>query len=148
LGPLFGVLLQVLMHSSQLSLLTTCAEVITNAMYPLSWCHVYIPILPRQCLYIPINSPVPYVLGFHTDAFNTIRNQLPDTVVIVDLDHNQVCSHLLYAAPTHLVYMQHKVISCVCMQPGGRGGGGHRAAASGTKARQAAEDAQGARESV
>lgn len=78
------------MHSSQLSLLSTCAEVITNLLWPLSWCHVYIPILPRQCLYIPTNSPVPFFLGFHTDVFKSIQSQLPGTVIVVDLDKNTV----------------------------------------------------------
>ena len=78
------------MHSSQLSLLTMCAELITNCLYPLTFCHVYIPVLPRQCLYIPTNSPVPFLLGFHTEAFVTVASQLPDTVTVVDLDNNTV----------------------------------------------------------
>jgi hypothetical protein len=48
----------VLFHSSQLSLLTLCGEVLSNLLFPLNYCHVYIPVLPRQCLYIPTNSPV------------------------------------------------------------------------------------------
>lgn len=41
---------QIVFVSSQLSLLTTCAEVVTSFMYPLRWSHVYIPILPKALL--------------------------------------------------------------------------------------------------
>ena len=41
---------QVIFVSTQFSLLTTCAEVLTSLMYPLRWSHVYIPILPKALL--------------------------------------------------------------------------------------------------
>jgi hypothetical protein len=41
---------QLIFVSSQYSLLTSCAEAITSLIYPLSWTHAYIPILPRQLL--------------------------------------------------------------------------------------------------
>jgi DENN (AEX-3) domain/uDENN domain len=50
---LFALLLterQLIFVSSQYSLLTSCAEAVTSLMYPLSWTHAYIPILPRQLL--------------------------------------------------------------------------------------------------
>jgi hypothetical protein len=37
---------QILFISSQYGLLTCCAEAITSLIYPLSWTHAYIPILP------------------------------------------------------------------------------------------------------
>ena len=41
---------QIVFVSSQYSLLTICAEVITSLIYPLRWSHVYIPILPKVLL--------------------------------------------------------------------------------------------------
>lgn len=41
---------QVAFVSSQYSLLTSCAESILSLLYPLTWTHVYIPILPRRLL--------------------------------------------------------------------------------------------------
>ena len=41
---------QLIFVSSQYSLLTSCAEAATSLIYPLSWTHAYIPILPRQLL--------------------------------------------------------------------------------------------------
>eukprot|EP00624_Nannochloropsis_granulata_P004923 evm.model.NODE_34840_length_33638_cov_20.784470.5 len=59
-------------------------------MWPLAYSHVFIPILPRQCLYLCANSPVPFLLGCHTESFELVAHQLPDTVTVVDLDRNQV----------------------------------------------------------
>jgi len=81
---------QVLLHSTQLSLLTAVAEFVTACMWPLSYSHVFIPILPRQCLYLCANSPVPFLLGCHTESFKLVADQLPDTVSVVDLDRNDV----------------------------------------------------------
>lgn len=50
---LFALLLterQLIFVSSQYSLLTSCAEAVTSLIYPLSWTHAYIPILPKQLL--------------------------------------------------------------------------------------------------
>jgi DENN domain-containing protein 5 len=41
---------QVALISSQYSLLTTCSESILSLLFPLTWTHVYIPILPRRIL--------------------------------------------------------------------------------------------------
>lgn len=41
---------QIILVSSQYSLLTSCAEAVTSLIYPFSWTHAYIPILPRQLL--------------------------------------------------------------------------------------------------
>ena len=50
---LFALILterQLIFVSSQYSLLTSCAEAVTSLIYPLSWTHAYIPILPKQLL--------------------------------------------------------------------------------------------------
>ena len=41
---------QVLFVSSQYSLLTVCAESAISLLYPMTWSHAYIPILPRSLL--------------------------------------------------------------------------------------------------
>jgi hypothetical protein len=56
---LFALILterQILFISSQYNLLTTSAEAIINLMYPLTWTHAYIPILPLKLLG---KSPLP-----------------------------------------------------------------------------------------
>lgn len=41
---------QVVFISSQYNLLTLCSEAITSLMYPITWAHAYIPILPIELL--------------------------------------------------------------------------------------------------
>lgn len=41
---------QIVFVSSQYSLLSSCAEVLLSLIYPLTWTHVYIPILPRRLI--------------------------------------------------------------------------------------------------
>ena len=38
---------QVLLVSSQLSLLTAAAEVVAALIYPFRWCHTAIPVMPK-----------------------------------------------------------------------------------------------------
>ena len=38
---------KVLLVSSQYSILAVCAEIATSLLFPLRWCHLYIPLLPR-----------------------------------------------------------------------------------------------------
>lgn len=41
---------QIILISSQYSLLTYCAEAITSLIYPITWAHAYIPILPFKLI--------------------------------------------------------------------------------------------------
>lgn len=60
--------LQILFHSSQLSLLTAAAEVSCALMYPLQWPHVYIPVLPRGLVQV-LQAPMPFIIGLPTDRY-------------------------------------------------------------------------------
>jgi hypothetical protein len=83
---------QIVFVSSQYSLLTACAEVLLSLIYPLTWTHVYIPILPRRLIgkslnkyihdniYIShsylllytgvLSAPVPFIVGIHITYFS------------------------------------------------------------------------------
>ena len=43
------------------------AESITSLMFPFSWQHVYVPILPASLLHF-LDAPVPYIMGLHHTA--------------------------------------------------------------------------------
>ena len=87
----FFVLLQIVFHSTQLSLLTAAAEVCAAILYPFHWPHVYIPVLPQGLLQV-LQAPMPFILGVPAIVMLYIRN-LADSVVTVDLDHNIVDVH-------------------------------------------------------
>jgi len=81
------------MHSHRLSLLVDVAELLQAFMYPMSWGHVYVPVLPRG-LFDVIKAPMPFLLGtnsawmdeqFHEDVLNQV-----DDVVILNIDTSDI----------------------------------------------------------
>lgn len=56
---------KIVMHSSQISMLTGTAEVLLALMYPFKWTHVYIPVLSQKMLNV-LDAPLPYLVGFQT----------------------------------------------------------------------------------
>lgn len=72
---------QVVLISSQYSLLTATCEALLSFLYPLKWTHVYIPILPRYILGV-LAAPLPFLIGIHSSF-------LPD----VDL-HSSLKQHI------------------------------------------------------
>lgn len=80
---------QIILVSTQYSLLTTCAEVLTSLMYPLRWSHAYIPILPKALLGV-LGAPVPFLVGVHTDFLESVNCCIPEEAVVVFIDDNRV----------------------------------------------------------
>jgi hypothetical protein len=56
---------QIVLITSQYSLLTLTAEAILSFIFPLKWTHVYIPILPQQLLGV-LAAPLPFLVGIHS----------------------------------------------------------------------------------
>lgn len=56
---------QVLLKSSDFHKLMVVSECITALLFPFSWQHVYVPILPAS-LYNFLDAPVPFIMGLHT----------------------------------------------------------------------------------
>ena len=42
----------------------TVAEGITSLLFPFTWQHVYVPILPASLLHF-LDAPVPFIMGLH-----------------------------------------------------------------------------------
>ena len=80
---------QVLLVSSQMSLLTAVAEVLRVLLYPFTWHHVYIPVLPRGLMGV-LQAPMPFIVGVHTSCFDEVRDEVPHCVVQVFLDSSVV----------------------------------------------------------
>jgi pentatricopeptide repeat protein len=78
---------KILMHSSQLSILTSVAECMISFMYPFSWEHVYIPVLPKALVGV-IHAPMPFIAGVNSAWMEQLREDIPDTVVVLDIDND------------------------------------------------------------
>ena len=80
---------KVLLVSSQLSLLTVCAEILCSMLFPLRWSHLYIPCLPRF-LTPMLDAPMPYLIGISREVFPSAVADISDDTVVVDLDRNVI----------------------------------------------------------
>ncbi|XP_043514488.1 DENN domain-containing protein 5A isoform X4 [Frieseomelitta varia] len=58
---------QVLLRSSDFHKLMVVSECITALLYPFSWQHVYVPILPAS-LHHFLDAPVPFIMGLHAHS--------------------------------------------------------------------------------
>lgn len=55
---------QVLLKSADFQKLMAVSECITALLFPFTWQHVYVPILPAS-LYHFLDAPVPFIMGLH-----------------------------------------------------------------------------------
>jgi len=84
---------QIIIRSTQHSLLSALSEVIRVLIYPFIWDHVYIPVLPLQLVMV-LQAPLPFIIGVHDTTFRLSKEQgtwqVSPTAVIVNMDNNRV----------------------------------------------------------
>eukprot|EP01039_Chlorochromonas_danica_P007170 gene7170-7932_t len=80
---------QIVLISSQFSLLTYCAEGLVSLLYPMTWLHPYIPILPSRLLGV-LGAPFPFLVGLHDTIYEGNKSSLGSEVVKVFLDQDIV----------------------------------------------------------
>lgn len=80
---------RIIFTSKKLSRLSACVQSANALLYPMSWQHIFIPVLP-QSLMDCLLAPMPYLIGLpHSLVQNIRRNDLGD-VVMLDADNNKV----------------------------------------------------------
>ena len=80
---------QVLLTSTQLSILTTGAEILLSLLFPMRWSHAYIPLLPHFLIPI-LSAPMPFLCGINKANLAEALYDLSPECVVVDLDKNLV----------------------------------------------------------
>ncbi|KAI9989698.1 hypothetical protein PInf_019983 [Phytophthora infestans] len=92
---------RILLVSSYLSVLMKVAESLRALMHPLSWPHVYLPVLPRRMLQY-LECPTPFIFGAEKQALDDAQRQLVEEggddlfagageeLLVVDLDKGAV----------------------------------------------------------
>ena len=73
---------KVVLQGKQPHVLTMAAETLSALLFPFSWQHVYIPILPARLLDI-LQAPVPFLMGIDEDVLAMAEKQdmIPNDVV-------------------------------------------------------------------
>mmetsp|Transcript_27713 Transcript_27713/g.65095 ORF Transcript_27713/g.65095 Transcript_27713/m.65095 type:complete len:1192 (+) Transcript_27713:202-3777(+) len=80
---------QVLLTSTQISILTTCSEIFLSLLFPMRWSHAYIPLLPKFLIPI-LSAPMPFFCGIDKASLAEALYDLSPECVVVDLDKNLV----------------------------------------------------------
>lgn len=73
--------------SSKLSTLSSCVQTAVALLYPFTWQHIYIPVLPKSLLSFCC-APMPFVVGILASELREVLTLPMDEVLIIDLDSN------------------------------------------------------------
>lgn len=60
------------------------AESISALVFPFTWQHVYVPILPASLQHF-LDAPVPYIMGLHHSEEDMAKPELPNEVSLVSI---------------------------------------------------------------
>ncbi|XP_052822652.1 DENN domain-containing protein 5B isoform X4 [Octopus bimaculoides] len=82
---------QVLFYSSDYQRLMLVAEALCTLIFPFTWQHVYVPILPASLSHF-LDAPVPFIMGLHHGQEDRSELKLPSeaSMCFVDIDENNV----------------------------------------------------------
>uniref|UniRef100_H3AXF0 DENN domain containing 2D n=1 Tax=Latimeria chalumnae TaxID=7897 RepID=H3AXF0_LATCH len=75
---------RIIFLAKELSTLSECIHAIAALLYPFTWQHTYIPVLP-QVLLDTVCCPTPFMVGVQTQFQRQIMDQPMEEVLIVDL---------------------------------------------------------------
>lgn len=78
---------RVIFISRKLSTLSSCVQAAVALLYPFSWQHVFIPVLPLGMIQF-VCAPVPFVVGLLTSHLPELQAQaeLMDEVLLIDVE--------------------------------------------------------------
>lgn len=79
---------QVLLRSTDCHRLMVVAEAVTSLLFPFTWPHVYVPILPAA-LHHFLDAPVPFLMGLYASSEN-IKVASEASLCFVDIDKCKV----------------------------------------------------------
>eukprot|EP00041_Stephanoeca_diplocostata_P034310 m.1158491 g.1158491 ORF g.1158491 m.1158491 type:complete len:1341 (+) comp24500_c0_seq13:174-4196(+) len=86
---------RIIVVSDTLSHVTQCIHILDNLLFPMSWQHTFIPVLPSHVKEV-VCAMMPYLIGVHSSVFPMVLDLLAedesDGYVLVDCDKNEVIS--------------------------------------------------------
>lgn len=78
---------RVIIFSQSQTLSQVVVHSIFGLLYPFSWQHIYVPLLPKEGASILL-LPCPYIISMHSSLKNEVC--VPNGVAVIDLDHNKI----------------------------------------------------------
>ncbi|XP_041987364.1 DENN domain-containing protein 1A-like isoform X2 [Aricia agestis] len=77
--------------ASKPSRLSACVQAANATLFPMSWQHIFIPILPKHLIDYLL-APMPFLIGVPRSVMSSVRLSEVGEVVIVDVDANELRS--------------------------------------------------------
>ncbi|XP_067863358.1 DENN domain-containing protein 2C-like [Heptranchias perlo] len=111
---------RVIFIADKLSTLSKCGHAAVAMLYPFTWQHTYIPVLPAVMIDIAC-SPTPFLIGILSNSV-PLLNDLPiEEVLVVDLcadkflrqmdDEDSILPHKLQAALEHILEQRNEMLA-------------------------------------
>ncbi|XP_053110718.1 DENN domain-containing protein 2A isoform X2 [Hemicordylus capensis] len=91
LSRIFASLLlerRVIFIADKLSTLSKCCHAMVALLYPFTWQHTYIPVLPPSMIDI-VCSPTPFLIGLLSSSLSRLKELPVEEVLVVDLVNNR-----------------------------------------------------------
>nr|XP_020755068.1 DENN domain-containing protein 2A isoform X2 [Odocoileus virginianus texanus] len=111
---------RVIFIADKLSTLSTCCHAMVAAIYPFTWQHTYIPVLPPAMIDI-VCSPTPFLIGLLTSSLPLLRELPLEEVLVVDLvndrflrqmdDEDSILPRKLQVALEHILEQRNDLAS-------------------------------------
>ncbi|CAM2097799.1 DENN domain-containing protein 2A isoform X1 [Caretta caretta] len=79
---------RVIFIADKLSTLSKCCHAMVALLYPFTWQHTYIPVLPPSMIDI-VCSPTPFLIGLLTSSLPRLKELPVEEVLVVDLVNNR-----------------------------------------------------------
>ncbi|KAM3969054.1 LOW QUALITY PROTEIN: DENN domain-containing protein 1A [Aphomia sociella] len=98
---------RVAIVASKPSRLSACVQAANATLFPMSWQHIFIPILPKH-LVDYLLAPMPFLIGVPKCVMESVRMSEIGDVVIVDVDINELRTpfHDVESLPPELVKLK------------------------------------------
>ncbi|XP_075766510.1 DENN domain-containing protein 2C [Pelodiscus sinensis] len=111
---------RVIFVADNLSTLSKCGHAVVATLYPFTWQHTYIPVLPASMIDI-VCSPTPFLIGILSCSLPQLQDLPIEEVLIVDLcadkflqqvsDEDEILPHKLQAALVQILEERNEILS-------------------------------------
>ncbi|XP_077425610.1 DENN domain-containing protein 2A isoform X2 [Vanacampus margaritifer] len=111
---------RVIFTADKLSTLSQCCHAVVALLYPFTWQHTYIPVLPPSMLDI-VCTPTPFIVGLLSSSLPRLKELPIEEVLVVDLgnsrflrqmdDEDSILPHKLQAALEHVLEKRRELAS-------------------------------------
>ncbi|XP_042321691.1 DENN domain-containing protein 2C [Sceloporus undulatus] len=110
---------RVIFVADNLSTLSKCGHAVVAALYPFTWQHTYIPVLPTSMIDI-VCSPTPFLIGILSCSLTQLQDLPIEEVLIVDLcgdkflqqvsDEDEILPHKLQSALIQILEERNEIL--------------------------------------